>query len=460
VSAKSNQTRRSRKLVPPPKPYDDFPLGYHQSGKFQKSYRENGQKKVVYFGAWAKREGGKLVPVADGGWRQALEEYEAWKAKQDLLEREATALKAKADNEQARVEEERVAVLEANASDRLTLLDFCDLFLDFKYKQMERKDLERVTYDDYVCATELLLEQFGNNKAVEELGANDFADLRTLMAKKWNSPSRVGKFITMTGTIFKTAFKAGWIERIPNYGHDFSKPSKKRAKKYKDEGGDKLFTRDEVHALLRATIDGAWSVNKQGKRIGTGPSTQMRAMIFLGINCGFGNKDVGTLPLSAIDLKNRLIKFPRPKTGVDRECPLWPETVKAIEDVIAERRDTKCKTLFVTKYDRPWHREKVESDSETVPGDDAVKRIFSKLLKALHINGRRNIGFYSLRHTFATVAMELDDRDAVKAIMGHSDPEMLARYNHGQVPLKRRQAVASHVRRWLAWAEKTPGKPR
>ena len=29
---------------------------------------------------------------------------------------------------------------------------------------------------------------------------------------------------------------------------------------------------------------------------------QLQAMIFLGINCGFGNADCGTLPLSAVDL--------------------------------------------------------------------------------------------------------------------------------------------------------------
>ena len=39
------------------------------------------------------------------------------------------------------------------------------------------------------------------------------------------------------------------------------------------------------------------------------------AMFLLGINCGFGNADCGTLPLSALDLDGCWINFPRPKTA-------------------------------------------------------------------------------------------------------------------------------------------------
>jgi hypothetical protein len=54
MRAKSNQPRFRRKLVPPDKPYDGFPLSIHASGKFQESFRlPNNKRKVVYFGAWA-----------------------------------------------------------------------------------------------------------------------------------------------------------------------------------------------------------------------------------------------------------------------------------------------------------------------------------------------------------------------------------------------------------------------
>jgi hypothetical protein len=48
------------------------------------------------------------------------------------------------------------------------------------------------------------------------------------------------------------------------------------------------------------------------------PSKLLKAMILLGINCGYGNADCGTLPLSALDLKNGWINYHRPKTGIVR----------------------------------------------------------------------------------------------------------------------------------------------
>ena len=50
-------------------------------------------------------------------------------------------------------------------------------------------------------------------------------------------------------------------------------------------------------------------------------------MILLGVNCGFGNGDCGTLPVSALDLDGAWVNYPRPKTAIQRRCPLWPETV-------------------------------------------------------------------------------------------------------------------------------------
>jgi len=66
-------------------------------------------------------------------------------------------------------------------------------------------------------------------------------------------------------------------------------------------------------------------------------------MILLGINCGLGNKDVGNLPASSIDLERGWLDYPRGKTGVTRRCPLWPETVEAIRESIALCNQKKIK---------------------------------------------------------------------------------------------------------------------
>jgi hypothetical protein len=70
--AKSNQSRRRRKLALTSRPYDGFPLSVHTSGKFREKVKlHDGTSKFLYCGAWAKRERGQLVPVAGDGWKAA-----------------------------------------------------------------------------------------------------------------------------------------------------------------------------------------------------------------------------------------------------------------------------------------------------------------------------------------------------------------------------------------------------
>ena len=185
-----------------------------------------------------------------------------------------------------------------------------------------------------------------------------------------------------------------------------------------------MFERPELRALLDAS------------------NSQLRAMIFLGINCGFGNQDCGVLPLSALDLTNRWIHFPRPKTAVDRRCPLWPETVDALRAALAIRPEPKdeahAKLVFITKYGKPW--------AKGTP-DSPVSKETTKLLRSLGIH-RDGVGFYSLRHTFETIAGETRDQVAVDHIMGHARDDMASVYRE-RISDERLIAVTSYVHDWL-----------
>src|SRR5262249_11167629 len=146
---------------------------------------------------------------------------------------------------------------------------------------------------------------------------------------------------------------------------------------------------------------------------------------------------------SALDLEAGVIDFPRPKTGIPRRCPLWPETVAALRAVLAAGPEPKdpadAGLVFITKYGAGWCK-----DTSTNP----VSQETGKLLKALGINGRKGLGFYTLRHTFRTVADESKDQPAVDYIMGHEVPHMSAVYRE-TISDARLRTVADHVRAWL-----------
>ena len=76
-------------------------------------------------------------------------------------------------------------------------------------------------------------------------------------------------------------------------------------------------------------------------------------MILLGINCGMGNPRLRFAAPAAVNLAGGWVNFPRPKTGIDRRCPLWTETVEALKAAIADRPKPKDKddadAVFMTK---------------------------------------------------------------------------------------------------------------
>ena len=164
-------------------------------------------------------------------------------------------------------------------------------------------------------------------------------------------------------------------------------------------------------------------------------------MVLLGINCGLGNSDIGQLRRSHLDLENGWLTFPRPKTALPRRCWLWPETVLALKAWFKIRPEPKDpandRIVYITKYGSAWHKD---------GGDNPLSTEMKKLLKSLGLNGERN--FYTLRHTYRTIAGNSKDMEATFFTMGHAMPGMARNYVE-TVNDERLQAVAMVVHRWL-----------
>ncbi len=241
---------------------------------------------------------------------------------------------------------------------------------------------------------------------------------------------RLGNQVQSVRSVFKYGYDAGLIDKPIRYGPEFTKPSAGVLRRHKAKNGKKMLEADELRKLLDALKD----------------KPVLRAMTLLGINCGFTNKDFADLPLEAVNLATGWIDFARPKTGVERRCPLWPETVSALREAIADRPEPKQETakplVFVTARGRQW----LNSSGQANPVSVLVRRE----MEAAGIH-RKGIGPATFRHVFETIGGDTPAQTAqvsVNYVMGHCDQSIAHHYREA-IADDRLRAVADHVRAWL-----------
>ncbi|MEZ6121194.1 MAG: tyrosine-type recombinase/integrase [Pirellulaceae bacterium] len=376
----SNRAKASK----PSKPYPDFPLFPHATKRWAKKIRG----KLHYFGPWDDPMG-------------ALQRFQ--EQRDDLYA-----------GRTPRVDR-----------DGLTVRHLCNAFLNDRKHRLDAGEIVERTWQEYHKSCERIVDAFGADRFVDDLHADDFVSLRTSLAKT-RGPVSLGNEVTRIRVVFKYAYEAGLIEQPIRFGPSFKRPSQKVLRKHRAESSPKRFSKDEIQTLLQHA------------------SVQMKGMILLGINCGCGNGDVARLTESSIDVKDAWLDYPRPKSGVARTCPLWPETIDQIKQVLETRPNAKSDDLegrvFITKYGHSWYKQTM---------DNPISKEFRKLLDETNLY-RKGVGFYALRHTFETEAGETGDQVAVNHIMGHAPAsnDMSAVYREG-ISRERLERVTNHVRTWL-----------
>lgn len=383
----------------PSKPYPDFPLTAHNAGYWCKSIRG----KLHYFGRWGQVRNGTMERLPGDGWRAALELY------------------------QEQCDDLHAGRTPRKSGEGLQIRTLCDKFLIYCDRKVAAGGMQQRTRYEYERTTDRIIRVLGKTPLVADLHPDDFAKLRDDIAKT-NGVVAQGSEITRARVVFNFAHKNLLIPSPVQYGLEFARPSRDALRKQRSQKGERMLTPAEIKKLLDAA------------------PAQLRAMILLGINAGLGNTDCGTLPLSAVDLQAGWINYPRPKTGIARRCPLWPETVEAIKTAIAERP-------------RPKHEDATDKVFVTVRGaawtnGTTANPISAEVCKLLRSAGlyRKGISFYTLRHIFRTVADGTRDHVAVRHIMGHSDDSIDAHYRE-RIDDHRLLAVADHVWRWLYGAD-------
>jgi integrase len=392
----TTKTKRRGGKAKPKKPRRDYPLFWHQTGQWCKKFAG----KFYYFGT---------DPV------EAEKRYDAEK-----------------DDIRAGRTVERSATPEGGPA----LRDLANDFLAAKRSFVDSGELTAYTFADCYRTCEALLGFFGKHKPVGDLRPADFGRYRAELAKTRGLVT-LANLIIRTRSFFNWCLKNKLILAPVDYGTLFEIPGKKAKRaarnQAKREGKNRTFSAEE----LRRIIDAA--------------RQPLKAMILLGVNCGYGQSDVGNLPLAALDLEGGWANFPRVKTEADRRAALWPETVAALKEAIAKRPKANAPEdehlVFLTVKGNRWiQRGQVEGKEGLPYFNDNVAKEFNKLLVSLGL--KRRGCFYNLRHCFRTAASNAQDREAVDRVMGHTEQSM-GDYYVDHIEDERLLAVADTVRNWL-----------
>jgi integrase len=313
----------------------------------------------------------------------------------------------------------------------VTVADAVNAFLNERKARVESGELSGGMWGEYFHACEQVVETFGRGRLVDDMRPDDFGKLRAAAAKRLG-PAALSKFVTMTRTVFKFAYESELIGTPVRYGSHFEKPPRRVMRLEKATKGPKLIAAADARKLIDAA------------------DPQMKAMILLGLTCGFGQTDCSNLQRRHLAVRPGWLDMPRAKTGTPRRCPLWPETAEALAAVADVRPEAKdpadADCVFLTRHRNRWCRYKDGGEDKRGLTLDAATLAFAKLKRRAGVKAPG--GFYVLRHTFRTIADEVKDQPAAMAIMGHSDPTMSGYYRE-LVADDRLLAVVGHVRAWL-----------
>lgn len=373
----------------PKKPHPDFPLTPHATKRWCKKIG----KKMYYFGTWNDPDA-------------ALVEYLSIK-----------------DHLQAGIDPRRQVV-----SGCRTVGDIINLWLGMQQGRLESGDLSGEAFKSYKDTGAAVIAKFGRHTPCSGVLPADFSGLRQDWAMKY-APSRLNMLVTITRMAFRWGFDSGYLEAPVKLGPDFKGASKRLMREVKQQGEKKLFTAVEIKTLIEHA------------------SPQLKAMIYLGINCGLGNTDISRIRPE--NLSGGTLVLPRAKTGIERRIPLWKETQDSIAAAIPYVPNAKSPSEEGLVF------RGVDGCAWTSFGNDKLARAFSYLLKKTGLYKERRT-FYALRHTCQTIGDGAKDPVAVKTLMGHVDGTMSGEYRQ-DVDFEAVRAVTEHIRKWLIRSEVSQG---
>ena len=286
-----------------------------------------------------------------------------------------------------------VGTMPARRDAGLSLRTLCNLYLDHQEPRRQIGDISPRHFYDQKNLLKGFVRHIGANRSILDVTTLDLQNYKKKLINAGKNPNTINNRMAAVKAVFHWAVDNEVMDKSPNLKALKKVPSSKRSRQ--------TFTPGQIGLLL-----------EHG-------SVQMKAMIWLALNCGFGCTDCAQLTWRHLDLGRGRVSLPRGKTGIMRDLVLWPETIAAIESV--PRRGDR---VFNTKRGNSW----VGPVSESGRNRDTVSSEFSKLMQKAGIKMEKGVGFYTLRRTAATLAAQSQDPFAVQKLLGHADLKMATVY--------------------------------
>jgi integrase len=318
-------------------------------------------------------------------------------------------------------------------SDGASLSELINLYADWCAKRVKSADLSQRSLDESIVTLKRLAEFRGKEDQPSTWDPMDYAEIKEAMfAPVIRQDGMKGRQVarrsatTVDGDIRRIKAFLKWaadseLMPLPRFGQSFNQSSAKQQRLHKATNGKRDLTAAEIHKLMSQS------------------SVHFKPLILLGINGGFGAKDLAELTLD--EYQGHWIETTRPKTGVERKVWLWPETRAAIDAFLKVRKNPFGKAnedlLFCTIHRSSW----------MVGTRDGCTTSFARVRR---MAGLKRGTFYDLRRTFQTVAEGSLDFPAVSHVMGHAagSGDMAAKYRQ-RIEDTRIRAVCEHVRKWF-----------
>jgi integrase len=228
-----------------------------------------------------------------------------------------------------------------------------------------------------------------------------FAIWKLSLKERNYSPESINHYLGAVRAMFTFAEETGIIQQAPKL-----KRVKNETRPRAGSTEKPLYTLEDLNRLLEKA------------------KPQLKAMLTLALNCGFGPKDIRDLTWDHIN--GERVTLPRSKTGICQTYLLWSEARALLDEIQQRRAEVVAKMarggvqccdnghVFVTRFWRPWSK-------------DAVAKQFRKLCKKAEVPC---YGFYRLRHCASTAMSLVATPHVHRKFMRHSQLQQQVTYTH------------------------------